>query len=119
MPLWRRILVGGSDSSDTFPRDCLLLFHQLAELREGGRFVVPLLLLQFVDESHLLINLLEEVLDMPVYVIDVPSDLGLDVLRPVCITQGVLRLVEVHARRADAYDHDGLAVSPQRKFEQS
>lgn len=56
---------------------------------------------------------------MAVDIEDVLGDLGLDVLRPICVPQGVLCLIKVRTGGADANNHDGLAVSTEREFQQS
>lgn len=57
--------------------------------------------------------------DMSIDRNNVPDGLRLDLLGPIGVLEGVVRLVVVSTRRRDANDHDGLAVSTERLLEES
>ena len=106
------MIVSASNPSNAFSCDHLSLLCLSLELSKCCSFVIFLLLFQLVDESHLLVYLHQEVLDMAIHVIDVSRDLGLDVLCSIGIPECVLSLVEMLARRAHANNHDGLTIAP-------
>ncbi|KAI6757973.1 hypothetical protein HG531_003798 [Fusarium graminearum] len=83
------------------------LLALLSELGKEHALGVLLLRLELVDQGHLLVNLDQKVLDVAVDVKDVARHLGLDILGPVCVSKGVLRLIEMRARWRDTDNHDG------------
>ena len=60
-------------------------------------FVLLLLSLEFVDKSHLFVDLDQEVFNMAVDIINVPCHLRLDVLGSVCISERILSFIKVLA----------------------
>ena len=83
LALLQGIVVCRPQSLDALTRSRLLLLVLLAELGEEDGLRLLLLGLELFDESHLLVDLDEEILDVAVDVEDVTGDLGLDVLRAV------------------------------------
>ena len=95
LPLRRRMLVCASYSCDAFLCNRLFLFIGLLELRECNVFVLLLLSLKLVDQSHLLINLHQEILNMAIYIENITRDLGLDILRPVRVPESILSFIKM------------------------
>ncbi|KAI6760492.1 hypothetical protein HG530_009352 [Fusarium avenaceum] len=90
LTLSSRVFIGCSKSLNTLSGEGIPLIALFSEFSKEHALGVLLLGLELVDQSHLLVDLNQEVLDVAVDVKDVARHLGLDVLCPVGVSKGVL-----------------------------
>ncbi|KAH8715943.1 hypothetical protein HC256_004735 [Beauveria bassiana] len=113
------VIVGCAETLHSFSSHRISLVVLFSELCKRDFLGVLLLSLELSNECHLLINLDQKVLDMAVDVEDISGHFRLDILGSVRVTECVLSLIEMGARRRNANNHDCFAVATKRKFQQS